>query len=115
MPQDETSKIVVKGNFNCANDDGMFSGTGKLTMDEFRTGGRFSLPFWNDADQSMAPHKLLLVSIPDEKILVASELPPWSESITPIDNQPDQPVEIDPIADPDVNVHPESQTGSVPQ
>ena len=115
MPQDETIKIVVKGNFSCSNDDGVFSGTGKLTMDEFRTGGRFSLPFWNDADQSMAPHKLLLVSIPDEKILVASELPPWSESITPIDNQPDQPVEIDPIADPDVNVNPESQTGSVLQ
>lgn len=115
MPQDESIKIVVKGNFNCVNDDGVFSGTGKLTMDEFRTGGRFSLPFWNNGDQSMAPHKLLLVSIPDEKILVASELPPWTKSTTRIEGQPVHSLEIDPIADPDVNENLESQPSSVPQ
>ena len=112
MPQDEKIQIVLKGNFNCSNDDGVFSGTGKLTMDEFRTGGRFSLPFWNDGDQSMAPHKLLLVSIPDEKVLVASELPPWSESITRIEGQPVRSLEIDPIDTPDVNENPESQPNS---
>ena len=71
--------IQINGQFSCSDSDGVFSGTGKLTMDDLRTGGRFSLPFWNHGDQSLPPHQLLLISIPDDKVRSASDLPPWSD------------------------------------
>jgi hypothetical protein len=78
-PHENQIDIQVNGQFSCSNYDGIFSGTGKLTVDDLRTGGRFSLPFWNHGDQSLSPHQLLLVSIPDDKVRSASDLPPWSD------------------------------------
>jgi hypothetical protein len=78
-PHENQIDIQVNGQFSCSNSDGIFSGTGKLTVDDLRTGGRFSLPFWNHGDQSLSPHQLLLVSIPDDKVRSASDLPPWSD------------------------------------
>ena len=78
-PQENQIDIQVNGQFSCSDSDGIFSGTGKLTMDDLRTGGRFSLPFWNHGDQSLPPHQLLLISIPDDKVRSASDLPPWSD------------------------------------
>lgn len=79
--------IQINGQFTCSNSDGIFSGAGKLTMDDLRTGGRFSLPFSNHGDQSLPPHQLLLISIPDDKVRIASDLPLGlihaSESILP--------------------------------
>lgn len=78
-PHENQIDIQINGQFSCSNSDGIFSGTGKLTVDDLRTGGRFSLPFWNHGDQSLSPHQLLLVSIPDDKVRSASDLPPWSD------------------------------------
>ena len=78
-PHENQIDIQINGQFSCSNSDGIFSGSGKLTVDELRTGGRFSLPFWNHGDQSLPPHQLLLVSIPDDKVRSASDLPPWSD------------------------------------
>jgi hypothetical protein len=78
-PHQNQIDIQINGQFSCSDSDGIFSGTGKLTMDDLRTGGRFSLPFWNHGDQSLSPHQLLLVSIPDDKVRSASDLPPWSD------------------------------------
>jgi len=71
--------ISIRGNMMCSNNDGSFSGDGVLTMDDLRTGGRFALPFWSDGDQTKPAHKLLLVSIPDSEIVIASKLPDWSD------------------------------------
>ena len=78
-PHENQIDIQINGQFSCSNSDGIFSGSGKLTVDDLRTGGRFSLPFWNHGDQSLPPHQLLLVSIPDDKVRIASDLPPWSD------------------------------------
>ncbi|MSR29740.1 MAG: hypothetical protein EXS03_09260 [Phycisphaerales bacterium] len=75
--QDQSVTFGINGYFDCADDDGVFAGSGALLMDDLRCGGRLALPFWNDADSSLAPHKLLLVSIPDDQIRAASELPVW--------------------------------------
>ena len=78
-PHENQIDIQINGQFSCSNSDGIFSGTGTLTVDDLRTGGRFSLPFWNHGDQSLPPHQLLLISIPDDKVRIASDLPPWSD------------------------------------
>ncbi len=78
-PHQNQIDIQINGQFSCSDSDGIFSGSGKLTMDDLRTGGRFSLPFWNHGDQSLPPHQLLLISIPDDKVRSASDLPPWSD------------------------------------
>ena len=78
-PREKQIQIAVNGQFACSNDDGIFSGSGSLSMDELRAGGRFALPFWNDGDQSLPSHKLLLISIPDDNLRIASDLPPWVE------------------------------------
>ena len=80
--RDDRVEFGVSGYFDCSDDDGVFAGSGGLTMDELRSGGRFALPFWNDGDQSLAPHKLLLISIPDEEIRQAMALPTWIDPST---------------------------------
>ncbi|MSR70108.1 MAG: hypothetical protein EXS17_07175 [Phycisphaerales bacterium] len=75
--RDERVEFGVSGYFDCADDDGVFAGSGGLTMDELRCGGRFALPFWNDGDQTLTPHKLLLISIPDEEVRLAMSLINW--------------------------------------
>ncbi len=75
--RDERVEFGVSGYFDCADDDGVFAGSGGLTMDELRGGGRFALPFWNDGDQSLTPHKLLLISIPDDEVRIAMSLGNW--------------------------------------
>ncbi len=82
--REKSIEIVVNGAFACSNDDGIFKGSGVLTMDELRRGGRFILPFWNDGDPSTPPHNLLLVSIPDEEIQIAFALPAWIDPRAPI-------------------------------
>ena len=79
-PRETPIEIAINGQFSCSDSDGIFSGTGSLTVDDLRTGGRFSLPFWNHGDQSLPAHQLLLISVPDENIRVASDLPAWSNS-----------------------------------
>ncbi len=80
-PHENQIDIQINGQFSCSNSDGIFSGAGKLTMDDLRTGGRFSLPFWNQGNQSLPPHKLLLISIPDDKVRIAADLPPWKQTL----------------------------------
>lgn len=90
--RDERVEFGVSGYFDCADDDGVFAGSGGLTMDELRSGGRFALPFWNDGDQSLTPHKLLLISIPDDEVRVAMSLANWIDPRAPIEVPESEPV-----------------------
>lgn len=80
----EPVRFGVSGFFDCADDAGVFAGSGALTMDDLRSGGRYALPFWSDGDQSTPPHKLLLVSIPDDDIRIASTMPAWIDPRPPV-------------------------------
>ena len=75
--REESVRFGLNGFFDCADDDGVFVGSGELLMDDLRCGGRLALPFWNDGDQSGKAHQLLLVAIPDDAVRVASDLPIW--------------------------------------
>ncbi len=85
---DARIEFGVSGYFDCADDDGVFAGSGGLTMDALRCGGRFALPFWNDGDQSLAPHQLLLIAIPDDEIRIAQALPAWVDPRSTVTTAP---------------------------
>ncbi len=78
LPRDTTLMLSVRGNFGCDDPSSRFRGTGEVTIDDLRTGGRFSLPFHNGGDDRSNPHKLVLVAFPDEEVRRALQLPPWS-------------------------------------
>ena len=80
MPPDNLVRIEVNGQFDCSDCNGIFSGSGGVLMDALRTGGDFTLPFWNGNDQAIPPHKLFLISIPSDRIQQAANLPQWSNS-----------------------------------
>ena len=85
MPPDNLVRIEVNGQFDCSDCNGIFSGSGGVLMDALRTGGDFTLPFWNGNDQAIPPHKLFLISIPSDRIQQAANLPQWSNSSTVIE------------------------------
>ncbi len=115
--REESVRFGLNGFFDCADDDGVFVGSGVLLMDDLRCGGRLALPFWNDGDQSGKAHQLLLVAIPDDAVRVASDLPIWIDprpapappaEVTeepapadvepaPADAAPVEPAEVDPL------------------
>lgn len=78
LPRDTTLMLSVRGNFGCDDPSSRFRGSGEVTIDDLRTGGRFSLPFHNGGDDRTNPHKLVLVAFPDEEVRRALQLPPWS-------------------------------------
>lgn len=80
----------VSGYFDCSDDDGIFAGSGALSMDDLACGGRLALPFWNDADQSLQPHLLLLVAIADAEVQEARALPAWKDPNAPVQDSSDQ-------------------------
>ncbi len=79
LPHDRAVEVEVNGAFTCVGENLIFKGSGVLSMDDLRIGGRLALPFWNGGDSSLEPHKLLLVSIPDEEVREAVMLPVWSD------------------------------------
>ena len=59
-------------------------------MDDLACGGLLALPFWNDADQSLQPHLLLLVAIADAEVQEARALPAWKDPNAPVQDSSDQ-------------------------
>ena len=76
-------RFGVSGYFDCEDDDGVFAGSGALSMDDLACGGRLALPFWNDADPSSPAHNLLLIAIPDAEVHAARQLPAWLDPRAP--------------------------------
>jgi len=83
LPRDTTLMLSVRGNFGCDDAASRFRGTGEITIDDLRAGGRFTLPFHNGGDDRTNPHKLVLVSFPDEEVRRALQLPDWNAPTAP--------------------------------
>lgn len=94
LPHESQVTFDVNCRFECADVTESYSGSGVVTMDDLRVAGRFALPFWNDADYSKPTQNLLVVSIPDEEIRKACELPKWIDPREPIVVPETAPVEL---------------------
>jgi|GEM_PF-1235073 len=107
LPRDTTLTISVRGNFGCDGGASRFRGSGEVTIDDLRAGGRLALPFQNGGDDRTNPHKLILVAFPDEEVRRALELPDWNSTRSSVNNPPatterpvgDAPTEDAPMGD----------------
>lgn len=97
LPRDTTIMLSVRGNFGCDDAASRFRGSGDLTIDDLRAGGRFALPFSNGgpkggSDDAASPHKLIFVAFPDESVRKALQLPEWTSD----GSAAEEPVPADP-------------------
>ena len=53
-------------------------------MDDLRLGGKFSVPFNNEGNESSTPNNLLLISIPSDELRFAMDLPEWVDPRMPL-------------------------------
>jgi len=80
LPRDTTLMLTVRGNFGCEGPASRFRGSGEVTIDDLRAGGRLALPFYNGGEDRTNPHNLILVAFPDEEVRRALQLPPWKST-----------------------------------
>jgi len=102
LPRDTTLMLSIRGTFGCDDAQSRFRGSGEVTIDDLRAGGRFSLPFFNGGEDRTNPHNLILVAFPDEEVRRALQLPPWKSTGSTVNDQPattDGPTGDDPMGD----------------
>jgi len=88
LPRDTTLMLSIRGNFGCDDAQSRFRGSGEVTIDDLRAGGRFSLPFSSGGEDRTNPHKLIFVAFPDEGVRRKLQLPPWKSTGSTVNDQP---------------------------
>jgi len=102
LPRDTTLMLTVRGNFGCEGPASRFRGSGEVTIDDLRAGGRLALPFYNGGEDRTNPHNLILVAFPDEEVRRVLQLPPWKSTGSTVNDQPattDEPRGNEPTGD----------------